>query len=626
MTGRSKKTENEFHDIRRPREADRGECRYVYYISIGVVVEAALRLRFGRTCSATDCDFDSILALRGAGGVRGGLRGDVRPVDAGALSGDKNQTNGVGGISGNIDVSGVPDVGSDNTGNGATAPVDHGREHRRLVQRAIELFTEVIDAYRCSPDEGASVVTASQRLACYCNRSAAYAKLGEWTAAVRDADVVIETGLEVDRRYVLKAYHRKAQALWSLGEKVEAVKAYKSAVSLRVDDPGELTGEMEVIVQGIQASAVLMVSEMPYGWLAAYYVKLLATCEATHPWSRRDGLLLKRVPDSVKLDAEAVRSEFVEGLDEDVTFRRACQKGVVDLWSGLQGMKSLCAYVRGYVYYQASRKVGEGEGSSEGSSEGRRDGLLRQGEMDATVALVYRENDGMVPYPEAHALRGLCYEARGENVLAVLDVLQAIEGELAAGVTWGDEEEEEGEGGGGGGRNEEEGVERDEVRAGVNSKIFEQTLSRLLPRIPEHYAAAINEGCGFAGLHKMMEVERERMQPEFMKKRPKYYYYYEWMKKRIRDRHPEVADGVMDKLLALDAGELDLLLQYPQAIDATVQRLEGVLEERGEGGLEQYEVPLLSWGDVQKLKDASEHDTAGTLEVGSETAALKGAA
>ena len=107
-----------------------------------------------------------------------------------------------------------------------------------------------------------------------------------------------------------------------------------------------------------------------------------------------------------------------------------------------------------------------------------------------------------------------------------------------------------------------------------------------------------------------------------MKKRPKYYYYYEWMKKRIRDRHPEIAEVVMDKLLALDAGELDLLLQYPQAIDATVHELEGVLEERGEEELERFEVPLLSWGDMQrlKLKDVA------TVKGGGAPAALEGAA
>jgi hypothetical protein len=131
---------------------------------------------------------------------------------------------------------------------------------------------------------------------------------------------------------------------------------------------------------------------------------------------------------------------------------------------------------------------------------------------------------------------------------------------------------------------------------------YRNALKRLLPRIPEHYAKAIEHGCGYLGLQKMMAVERERMQPEYMKKRPKYYYYYEWMKKRIQDRHPSISEGVMDKLLTLDATELDLLLQYPQAIDTTVHDLESVLEEQGAQVLESYEVPLLSWDRLQEIK------------------------
>lgn len=497
-------------------------------------------------------------------------------------------------------------------GGRGTGDNDANEGPRRLLQRAVELYTEVIgvnpDKERSSPPPA----VASQYLSCYCNRSAAYTKLGEYEAAVADADVVIATGQDVDVCYVLKAYHRKAQALWSMGDKLRAVKAYKEAVSLRVadlhDDPGE---SLLVASEGVRAAAMLMVAEMPHAWLATYYINLLAKCEAPHPWSRRDGLLLKRVPDSVKLDGALVRGELVGGLDEDVVFQRACQKAVVDLWGGQQQMKSVCAYVRGYVYYRASRKAEAGGDASEGS----RDGLLRQGEMDATVALVYHKSATKGSHPAAHALRGLCYEARGENVLAVLDVLEAIEAEAREGLAWDADEN-----GGAGNQDGDQGgiVEKQSS----NGEIFEQTLSRLLPRVPEHYAAAVKGGCGLAGLQRMMEVERERMQPEFMKKRPKYYYYYEWMKKRIRDRHPEIAEVVMDKLLALDAGELDLLLQYPQAIDATVHELEGVLEERGEEELERFEVPLLSWGDMQrlKLKDVA------TVKGGGAPAALEGAA
>ena len=50
----------------------------------------------------------------------------------------------------------------------------------------------------------------------------------------------------------------------------------------------------------------------------------------------------------------------------------------------------------------------------------------------------------------------------------------------------------------------------------------------------------------------------------------KYYYFYEWMRERISDHFPHLPEPIMDKLLAMDAGELDLLLRYPKAIRGQV--------------------------------------------------------
>lgn len=59
----------------------------------------------------------------------------------------------------------------------------------------------------------------------------------------------------------------------------------------------------------------------------------------------------------------------------------------------------------------------------------------------------------------------------------------------------------------------------------------------------------------------------------------------------------------MDKLLTLEAGELDLVMQYPQATRVTVERLLGVLEGAGAEALETYRVPLLSWEQVSALRE-----------------------
>lgn len=127
----------------------------------------------------------------------------------------------------------------------------------------------------------------------------------------------------------------------------------------------------------------------------------------------------------------------------------------------------------------------------------------------------------------------------------------------------------------------------------------------------------LQEG-GSAGLEAFLAAEREQRLPEFLRKRPKYYYYYEWMRKRINQQvwqlslassaacqassssgssawqalpgdstvfmltpppsnpacwplqYPELPEPVMDKLLTMEANELDLILQYPQATQQTV--------------------------------------------------------
>ena len=99
--------------------------------------------------------------------------------------------------------------------------------------------------------------------------------------------------------------------------------------------------------------------------------------------------------------------------------------------------------------------------------------------------------------------------------------------------------------------------------------------------------------------------QHERARPEYARVRPKYYYYYEWMRKRLGERFPEgLPEPVVDKLLALDAGELDLLLQYPQAIAGQAAEFVQVLEAQGADALATYRSPTLSWEEVKALKAA----------------------
>ena len=308
----------------------------------------------------------------------------------------------------------------------------------------------------------------------------------------------------------------------------------------------------------LRAAARLALNSMPSSWIAKYWSSKVAKAEAPNPLSSRDGVLLRKVPASKRLhDFEGPLTSLIA---QNEPFREECKDLMVESWAdGNLIRRSDCAYVRAAVYFEA--------------------GNQQQCEHDATVALVYGpcEKDGTPNWHAAFYLRSICYEKIGEYVAAVFDILQAIEN-------------------------------------GVGMELYNMTLDRLLPRIPEHYADAIRSGCGFAGLERMINAEKERSKPEFMRNRPKYYYYYEWMKKRILERHPSISESVMDKLLTVDATELDLLLQYPAAIDSTVEQLESVLQENGTGYLETYEVPLLTWDQVKQLETLPRAIAAGSSE------------
>ena len=73
------------------------------------------------------------------------------------------------------------------------------------------------------------------------------------------------------------------------------------------------------------------------------------------------------------------------------------------------------------------------------------------------------------------------------------------------------------------------------------------------------------------GLCRRIQQERDAQLPEFQRARPKYAAYFAWMTQRIKARHPDMEQSSVDKLLCMDSGELDLLLQ-PQnkAMDAAM--------------------------------------------------------
>ena len=64
--------------------------------------------------------------------------------------------------------------------------------------------------------------------------------------------------------------------------------------------------------------------------------------------------------------------------------------------------------------------------------------------------------------------------------------------------------------------------------------------------------------------------EAEEALPEFKRVRPKYYYYYNWMRERVAHSCGQLPPPVVEKLIRVDATELDMLLTYPKGIQQQV--------------------------------------------------------
>ncbi len=76
-------------------------------------------------------------------------------------------------------------------------------------------------------------------------------------------------------------------------------------------------------------------------------------------------------------------------------------------------------------------------------------------------------------------------------------------------------------------------------------------------------------------MEKWLEAERERNLPEFRRRRPKYYYLYEWMKERISQHCGALPAPVLDKLLTIEASDMENLLNYPKGIQTTARKPHG---------------------------------------------------
>ena len=134
-----------------------------------------------------------------------------------------------------------------------------------------------------------------------------------------------------------------------------------------------------------------------------------------------------------------------------------------------------------------------------------------------------------------------------------------------------------------------------------NCALFEQYFERMETRLADPIKAVFRKQSSKM-IVQYLEKDKWDNAAEYVRPRPKYYYYYEWMKERIYKYYPQLCEPVVNKLLSLDGAELDLLLQHPEAIKGQTEEFLQVLTEKGEEILKTYSTPQLSWEEVQALR------------------------
>ena len=298
--------------------------------------------------------------------------------------------------------------------------------------------------------------------------------------------------------------------------------------------------------------------------LADLLSEQIAQAQAPSLFSPRDGRGGIKPPDQRhRLSAAELRGRAREALlGREQEFRDYVARAR-DLGRRSVGRCALLG-LRAYCYLS---KAKDKDDDDEGGNEGAAEQALRDGR--AAVAFAPQVKSGKA-HPLAAALRARALAAHGSALEHLGDYPAAAVDLLDASSLLPDHAE--------------------------HTDARERIASKLSPA----QRAAVEKG-GSRGLREWIAEQKELALPEHQRRRPKYYYYYEWMRSRIAERFPDLPPVVTDKLLTTDADELDLLLQYPEAIEGQVREYLEVLAEKGAEYLETYETPRLSWDEVRAL-------------------------
>lgn len=100
------------------------------------------------------------------------------------------------------------------------------------AQEAIKLFTLAVDMAASRPLWEMAALARDELAVCLCNRSAAFAAVGDWVDSYVDADAVVQL-----KRPWLKGHYRKGVALREMGRGEEAREALRVGLQFDPESP-----------------------------------------------------------------------------------------------------------------------------------------------------------------------------------------------------------------------------------------------------------------------------------------------------------------------------------------------------------------------------------------------------
>ena len=338
---------------------------------------------------------------------------------------------------------------------------------------------------------------------------------------------------------------------------------------------------------------------LPAQWMASYWAGLVEEGERPGGLTGRDGVLFKPAQSEVRMAGRELAGCILAGfvLGREAESRTAICRAWI---RGREPRRHEILAVRAHAYLAAA-------GSLEGAL---RDRAVDQVCRDGAAAVAFAPRSG---YARGHGALAAGRAAALDWTEAVLSGTEAVRlarEALPAASPPGAPSGGEGRPGSPGPtpRTTVSGTEAGTGSGtGADPRVeelaeYEDSLATAVARLPDGRRGAFEAG-GREGLEEFLADEREFVfLPEHKRKRPKYYYYYEWMTERIHEGHPMLEEPVLDKLLTMDAGELDLMLAFPEAMAAQVAEYERVLAEGGPELLETYEMERVSWDEIKALK------------------------